>query len=113
MRRLAAIAACAAALAAPASAAAAVGLRTLNSPVQRGSAALLVVQVSGRASRCTVTLTRNARRWHPQGLTPKRPSAGIVSWSWTVAASTPAGNWRLVVSCGAAGRLATVLTVAR
>jgi hypothetical protein len=111
MRRLIAIVVCAAALVAPAGAAASVSLADLTSPVQRGSAALLVVRVTGRARVCSVVLSRKGRVAHPKGLTPKRPSGGIVSWAWIVAGTTTRGNWRVAVSCGAAGRLVAVLTV--
>jgi len=109
MRRLAAIAVCAAAMIVPAGAAASVSLINLTSPVQRGSAALLVVRVSGRAPVCTVVLSRKGRTAHPKGLTPKRPSAGIASWAWQVTVAP--GAWRLRVSCGAAGHLVTAIVV--
>jgi hypothetical protein len=111
MRRLIAIAVCAAALVAPAGAAASLSLADLTTPVQRGSAALLVVRVTGRASACSITVSRKGRVLRSKGLTRKRPSGDIVSWAWNVAGTTPRGNWRVLVSCGAAGRLATVLTV--
>lgn len=109
MRGLVTVLVCAAALAAPAGAAAAVTLVNLTSPVPRGSAALLVARVTGAPPRCTIAAVHKGRAWHAKGLTPKRPSAGIVSWAWQV--GSVAGRWRFVVSCGSAGSLTATLVV--
>jgi len=109
MRGLVAVLVCTAALAAPAGAAASVTLVNLTSPVPRGSAALLVARVTGVPPRCTIAAFHKGRASHVPGLTPKRPSAGIVSWAWQTG-SAP-GRWRIVVSCGAAGSLTATLVV--
>jgi hypothetical protein len=109
MRGLCAVLVCTATLAAPAGAAAAVTLVNLTSPVPRGSAALLVARVTGAPPRCTIAAFHKGRALHVKGLTPKRPSAGIVSWAWQTGSA--AGRWRIVVSCGAAGSLTATLVV--
>jgi len=109
MRALLAVAVCAVALALPAGAAASVTLVNLTSPVHRGSAALLVARVTGSPSKCTIAAFHKSRAWHAKGLTPKVPTAGLVSWAWQVG-SVP-GRWRLLVSCGSAGSLTATLVV--
>ena len=109
IKRLGAIAACAAALMAPAGAAASVSLVNLTSPVQAGSAALLVARVTGASHPCSISVRSKRGLSHAAGLTPKRPSAGIVSWAWNV--GTIRGRWQIAVSCGAAGRLTATLVV--
>ena len=109
LRNLLAGLVCAVALAAPAGAAAAVSLVNLTSPVHRGSAALLVARVTGAPPRCTIAAFHKGRAWHAGGLTPKRPSTGIVSWAWQV--GSVRGRWRIVVSCGSAGSLTATLVV--
>jgi acyl dehydratase len=109
VRSLVAILVCAAALAAPAGAAASVILVNFTSPVHHGDAALLVARVTGVPPRCTIAAFHKGRAWHAKGLTPRRPSAGIVSWAWQT--GSVAGRWRIVVSCGSAGSLTTTLVV--
>ncbi|HXY81326.1 MAG TPA: hypothetical protein VEH55_08145 [Gaiellaceae bacterium] len=109
MRTLVVILACTAALAAPAGAAASVVLVNLTSPVHHGDAALLVARVTGATPRCSIAAFHKGRAWHAKGLTPRRPSAGIVTWAWQT--GSVAGRWRIVVSCGSAGSLTTTLAV--
>jgi hypothetical protein len=107
--RVAVIVCAATTLAVPAGAAASVTLVNLTSPVPRGSAALLVARVTGTPPKCTIAAFRKGRAWHAKGLTPERPSAGIVSWAWQV--GSVAGRWQIHVSCGAAGTLTATLVV--
>jgi hypothetical protein len=99
------------ALALPATAAASVTLVDFTSPVQRGSAALLVVRVTGAPRKCTIAAFHKGRAWHAKGLAAKLPSAGLASWAWQVG-SLP-GRFRLLVSCGSAGSLTATLVVTR
>jgi hypothetical protein len=113
MHRFAVIAVCAAALAAPAGAAASVSIATLTSPVARGSGALLVARVSPGRPLCTISLASKNGVMRSKALAPKRPNSGILTWDWIVPETAKPGDYRLVVSCGKAGRLLDVLTVGR
>jgi hypothetical protein len=99
----------AAALALPTVASAGVRLLsvTASSP---GSYATLRAAVSPARS-CSITVYYKSGPSRAQGLYPKRPSGGRVSWTWMVGTRTTPGRWPIVVSCGSAGTLQTSFRV--
>ena len=68
-----------AALAIPASASASVKLISVTSPASPGSGASLVVKVS-KPTTCNIIVMYKSGSSQAQGLYPKRPVHGIVSW---------------------------------
>jgi hypothetical protein len=101
---------CAGALATAGSASASVRLVSVTSPVSPGSHATLRAAVSP-ARTCSITVLYKSGASHAQGLYPKRPSGGRVSWTWMVGTRTTPGSWGIVVSCGSAGTLRTSFVV--
>jgi hypothetical protein len=99
-----------AALALPAAASARVRLLSVTSPASPGSHATLSAAVSS-ARTCSITVYYKSGPSHAQGLYPKRPSRGRVSWTWMVGTRTTPGRWPIVVSCGSAGTLQTSFVV--
>ena len=97
-------------LALPTAASARVSLLTVTSPARPGSYATLKVSVSP-ARTCSIAVYYKSGRSVAQGLYPKRPTAGKVSWTWMVGTRTTSGRWPIVVSCGAAGTLQTSFVV--
>jgi hypothetical protein len=93
------------------SASARVRLVYVTSPAEAGSIATLVASVSSARS-CSVTVLYKSGAARAQGLVPKRPRDGRVSWTWMVGTRTPPGRWPIVVSCGSAGTLRTSFVVA-
>jgi hypothetical protein len=110
LRRLVLIVVVVVGLALPASAAASVRLVSVTSPIGAGSYARLTVAVSP-ARTCSITVYYKSGPSHAQGLDPRRPSAGRVSWTWKVGTRTTPGRWPIVVSCGSAGTLRTSFVV--
>src|SRR5438132_8051324 len=106
---LAALTAAAAALAAP-NATARARLVSVTSPISRGSDATLVAHVVP-ARRCRITVYYKSGPSVAQGLYPKRPRHGRVSWTWMVGTNTTAGRWPIQVSCGSAGSFRTKFRV--
>jgi hypothetical protein len=98
------------ALALPAGASAQVSLLSVSSPASPGSYATLRVAVAP-SQTCSITVYYKSGPSHAQGLYPKRPSAGRVSWTWMVGTRTTLGRWPIVVSCGSAGTLRSTLLV--
>jgi hypothetical protein len=94
------------ALALPAAASARVRLIHVTSPVSAGSYATLRASVSPSRT-CSITVYYKSGPSHAQGLYPKRPVGGRVSWTWKVGTRTTPGRWPIVVSCGSAGTLRT------
>jgi hypothetical protein len=78
----------------------------VTSPVSPGAHATLVARVSP-ARRCTIAVYYKSGRSVAQGLYPKRPVHGRVSWTWMVGTNTTAGRWPIHVSCGSAGSFLT------
>jgi hypothetical protein len=103
-------AAAAATLALPASASARVRLLSVTSPASPGSYATLRASVSPSRT-CSITVYYKSGPSHAQGLYPKRPVNGRVSWTWKVGTRTTPGRWPIVVSCGPAGTLRTSFVV--
>lgn len=78
----------------------------VTSPVSPGEHATLIVRVAP-ARRCRVTVYYKSGPSVAQGLGPKRPRHGRVSWTWMVGTNTTAGRWPIQVSCGSAGSFRT------
>ena len=108
---IAALVAAAAALAAPNSTVTA-RLVTVTSPVPRGDHATLIARVAP-ARRCSITVYYKSGTSRAQGLYPKRPVSGRVSWTWMVGTNTTPGRWPIQVSCGSAGSFQTSFRVTR
>jgi hypothetical protein len=97
-------------LALPASASARVRLVHVTSPISAGSYATLTASVSPSRT-CSITVNYLSGPSHAQGLYPKRPVSGRVSWTWKVGTRTTPGRWAITVSCGSAGTLHTSFLV--
>ena len=82
----------------------------VTSPVSRGSSATLVARVVPSRT-CSITVTYASGPSHAQGLYPKRPSGGRVSWTWKVGTRTTPGRWPIRVACGTAGSFRTSFIV--
>jgi hypothetical protein len=102
---IAALVGAAAALAAPNTTATA-RLVHVTSPVSPGEHATLTARVAPARS-CRITVYYKSGPSVAQGLGPKRPSHGRVSWTWMVGTNTTAGRWPIQVSCGSAGSFLT------
>jgi hypothetical protein len=102
---IAALVASTAAFAAP-NATATARLVKVTSPVSPGADATLVARVHP-ARRCTIAVYYKSGRSVAQGLYPKRPRNGRVSWTWMVGTNTTAGRWPIQVRCGSAGSFRT------
>jgi hypothetical protein len=102
---IAALVASTAAFAAP-SVATTARLVSVTSPVARNAHATLVAHVVP-ARRCTITVYYKSGPSHAQGLYPKRPVRGRVSWTWMVGGNTTLGRWPIQVNCGSAGSFRT------
>lgn len=102
---LAALFAAAAAVAAP-TAATTVRLIHVTSPVSSGENATLVAHVVP-SRRCRITVYYKSGPSVAQGLNPKRPVRGRVSWTWLVGTNTTDGRWPIRVNCGSAGAFYT------
>ena len=97
-------------LALPTAASATVRLIHVTSPVYKGSYATLTVS-EPPAHRCSITVNYKSGSSGAQGLYPKTPTAGRVSWTWMVGTRTTSGRWPIVVNCGTAGTLRTSFVV--
>lgn len=84
---------------------------SLTSPVEAGSSATLKVRVNPTSVTCRITVYYKSGPSEAQGLGPKRPRAGVVSWTWKVGTRTTPGRWRIVVNCGNAGSKTTYFRV--
>jgi len=102
---IAALVAAAAAFAAPTTATMA-RLVSVTSPVARNAHATLVAHVAP-ARRCSITVHYKSGPSQAQGLNPKRPFHGRVSWTWMVGGNTTLGKWPITVDCGSAGSFRT------
>jgi hypothetical protein len=74
----------------------------VTSPARRNSYATLVAHVVP-ARRCRISVLYKSGPSQAQGLNPKRPRHGHVSWTWKVGGNTTLGRWPIQVSCGNAG----------
>jgi hypothetical protein len=87
-------------------------LVSVTSPVRRNAYATLVAHVVP-ARRCRITVHYLSGPSVAQGLYPKRPRHGRVSWSWMVGGNTTLGRWPITVNCGTAGSFRTHFRVIR
>jgi hypothetical protein len=108
---IAALVGAAAAFAAPTTTATA-RLVGVTSPARRNSYAALVAHVVP-ARRCTIAVLYKSGPSEAQGLNPKRPFHGYVTWKWKVGGNTTLGRWPITVSCGSAGSFRTHFKVIR
>ena len=118
MNRFLALAAAFAALAAATTALAGSNVATtarlvgVTSPAKRNAEAALIAHVVP-ARRCTITVLYKSGPSHAQGLNPKRPTHGYVTWKWKVGGNTTLGSWPIQVNCGSAGSFRTHFEVIR
>jgi hypothetical protein len=84
----------------------------VTSPVEAGADATLTAHVAP-AKRCTITVHYMSGPSVAQGLYPKRPRNGRVSWTWMVGTNTTGGRWPISVNCGTAGSFRTSFKVIR
>ena len=108
---IAALVASTAAFAAP-NATATARLVSVTSPVAHNADATLVAHVVP-ARRCKIAVLYKNGPSHAQGLSPKSPVRGRVSWTWVVGGNTTLGKWPIQVNCGSAGSFRTHLKVVR
>jgi hypothetical protein len=97
-------------LAVPTSASARVRLVHVTSPISAGSYATLTASVTSLRT-CSITVYYKSGPSRAQGLYPKRPAGGRVSWTWKVGTRTTPGRWPIEVRCGPAGTLHTSFQV--
>lgn len=89
-------------------------VRVTPLPVSRGERETLVAWVRPRpVRRCTIRVWDSSGITQAQGLDPKRPVHGRLSWTWVVPTNTNLGKHRIVVSCGAADSFRTLFRVTR
>jgi hypothetical protein len=84
----------------------------VTSPAKRNAYAALVARVVP-ARRCTIAVLYKSGPSHAQGLNPKRPVHGYVTWKWMVGGNTTLGRWPIQVNCGSAGSFRTQFRVIR
>jgi hypothetical protein len=82
----------------------------VTSPVSRGDYATLIAHVIP-SRLCSITVYYKSGPSTAQGLYPKRPRLGRVSWTWKVGTRTTPGRWPIRVSCGSAGAFRTSFVV--
>jgi hypothetical protein len=75
-----------------------------------GDYATLVASVAP-ARRCSITVHYKSGPSRAQGLYPKSPVRGRVSWTWKIGTNTTPGRWPITISCGSAGTLSTSFVV--
>jgi hypothetical protein len=84
----------------------------VTSPARRNAEAALIAHVVP-ARRCTIAVLYKSGPSHAQGLSPKRPVHGYVTWKWKVGGNTTLGSWPIQVNCGSAGSFRTHFKVIR
>jgi hypothetical protein len=82
----------------------------VTSPLPAGAYATLVARVVPRRL-CKITVYYKSGPSTAQGLYPKRPRNGRVSWTWKVGTRTTPGRWPIRVACGSAGSFRTSFRV--
>jgi len=76
----------------------------VSTPVNQGSAALVVVKTAAGAS-CLITVTYKSGPLKAPSLVPKMADAnGFVTWAWLVGTTTTPGSWPIDVTCSANGQ---------
>jgi hypothetical protein len=84
----------------------------VTSPARRNAEAALIAHVVP-ARRCTIAVLYKSGPSQAQGLSPKRPTHGYVTWKWKVGGNTTLGSWPIQVNCGSAGSFRTHFQVIR
>jgi hypothetical protein len=101
-------------LALPSAAAARVRLH-VTSPVRAGSYATVTARVSpskvASKVKCKITVYYSSGIATAEGLYPRRPRRGRVTWRWKVGSRTKSGRVPIIVDCGKAGRAQTSFRV--
>lgn len=87
-----------------------VAVGALSTPVKIGANASLNV-LTNATSKCTIVVTYGNVVYKDSGLDPKTADAyGNVTWTWTIGATVPVGEWPIKVTCAYNGRSAVVDT---
>lgn len=79
-------------------------IETLSSPVKRGSAASINVKTNPN-SKCTIEAAYKDSSGssviysNPSLKSKKADDFGLISWTWPVNDSAPAGKWTVTVTC--------------
>lgn len=74
-------------------------VQTLTSPIQAGSNASISIHTTAGAA-CSIEVLYNKIASTDSGLIPKvADEFGMVSWTWTVESSRPAGTWPVNITC--------------
>jgi hypothetical protein len=84
----------------------------VTSPAKRNAYAALIAHVVP-ARRCTIAVLYKSGPSRAEGLNPKRPIHGYVTWKWKVGGNTTLGRWPIAVNCGSAGSFRTSFKVIR
>lgn len=74
-------------------------IESLDSPVTPGQNTSMIIQTNA-TSNCDISLSYGSLKATDSGLVQKTANAyGIVTWTWTVPANAPLGNWPVNVTC--------------
>lgn len=74
-------------------------LQSISSPIAPGDNASITVHTNADAN-CTIAVVYNKVPAKDSGLAPKKADElGLVTWGWTVPATTPVGKWPVTVTC--------------
>jgi hypothetical protein len=74
-------------------------VQIITSPVASGANASITVKTNPDSS-CTIKVVYDKTASTDSGLGPKKADEyGMVSWTWTVEATAPAGKWPVKVTC--------------
>lgn len=81
-----------------------VAVQSFITPVAAGSNTTLQV-LTNAGSTCTIKAVYNNVPSRDSGLATRTADAyGLVSWTWTVDSTAPAGSWPVTVTCDYRGR---------
>lgn len=76
-----------------------VAVEALDTPVAPGSNTSMIINTNS-GSVCSIIVSYNDVISKDSGLVPKKADGyGNITWSWTVPATAPIGNWPIKVSC--------------
>lgn len=85
-----------------------VSVQSLTSPVKSGTNASITVKTNP-LSTCQIAVTYNKIVSKDSGLSKHQADEfGMVSWTWSVGTSVPAGTWPVDVSCSYNNKTAKV-----
>lgn len=83
-------------------------IQMITSPLSPGMNAMVNVKTNPDA-KCTISVVYDKTASTDSGLSPKvADEYGVVSWTWTVEATTPLGKWPVKVTCANEKRSAVV-----